>query len=81
MRTLIPTAMAAMMAAMNWVAVTGATLPVSATIAALALTRPAHAATAVLPGWHLSCGRNPRCFERGEARRQRARLRREMGGI
>ena len=26
--------------------------------------------TAVLPGWQQSCGRNPRCFERGEARRR-----------
>ncbi len=35
----------------------------------------ATAATAPLPGWVLSCGRDPRCFERGEARRQAARLR------
>jgi hypothetical protein len=35
----------------------------------------ATAATALLPGWVLSCGRDPRCFERGEARRQAARLR------
>ena len=33
----------------------------------------ARAGTALLPGWTHSCGRNPRCFERGEARR-RARL-------
>jgi hypothetical protein len=33
----------------------------------------ATAGTAILPGWRHSCGRDPRCFERGEARR-RARL-------
>jgi hypothetical protein len=33
------------------------------------------AGTAILPGWKHSCGRNPRCFERGEARR-RARAQR-----
>jgi hypothetical protein len=36
---------------------------------------PADAGTALLPGWTLSCSRDPRCFERGEARRQAARLR------
>ena len=34
----------------------------------------ATARTAILPGWRHPCGRNPRCFERAEARRQ-ARLR------
>jgi hypothetical protein len=34
----------------------------------------ATARTAILPGWRYPCGRNPRCFERAEARRQ-ARLR------
>ena len=34
----------------------------------------ATARTAVLPGWRNPCGRNPRCFERAEARRQ-AKLR------
>ena len=33
----------------------------------------AKAGTALLPGWRHSCGRNPRCFERAEARR-RARM-------
>ena len=44
--------------------------------AAVSLLAPntANADTALLPGWRLSCGRDPRCFERGEARRQ-ARLR------
>jgi hypothetical protein len=35
---------------------------------------PVEARTAILPGWRYPCGRNPRCFERAEARRL-ARLR------
>ncbi len=51
-------------------------LGVGSTAAAVSLLAPsaAHAGTALLPGWTRSCGRDPRCFERGEARRQ-ARLR------
>jgi hypothetical protein len=43
--------------------------------ASLLVASGAQADTAVLPGWKHSCGRNPRCFERGEHRRQMARLR------
>ncbi len=45
--------------------------------AAIFLLAPdtANAGTALLPGWTHSCGRDPRCFERGEARRQAARQR------
>jgi hypothetical protein len=39
---------------------------------ALAISDAA-AGTALLPGWKHSCGRDPRCFERGEARRQARR--------
>jgi hypothetical protein len=45
-----------------------------ATAALLAATE-VQAGTALLPGWGLSCGRDPRCFERGEYRRRMARLR------
>lgn len=38
--------------------------------ASLLVSNEARAGTALLPGWKLSCGRNPRCFERGEYRRQ-----------
>jgi hypothetical protein len=68
-------------AALAWVATASATAPLSVTIATLALTRPAQAGTAVLPGWQVSCGRNPRCFEQREARRQRAKLRRQLDKI
>jgi hypothetical protein len=60
-----------------------ATVPSSATLlgvgslaAAVSLMAgsDATARTAVLPGWRHPCGRNPRCFERAEARRQ-AKLR------
>jgi hypothetical protein len=37
----------------------------------------ASAGTAIRPGWRHSCGRNPRCFDRAEARR-RARLARYL---
>jgi hypothetical protein len=37
----------------------------------------ATARTAILPGWRYPCGRNPRCFDRAEARRQ-ARLRAQL---
>ena len=40
------------------------------TAMSLVTTEQAQANTAVLPGWQQSCGRNPRCFERGEARRR-----------
>jgi hypothetical protein len=41
------------------------------TAAIIALSRTdARAGTAILPGWAHSCGRDPRCFERGEARRR-----------
>jgi hypothetical protein len=58
-----------MAAALTWA---GAVLPVAtlgvATVAALA-PHEARAYTAIQPGWRHSCGRNPRCFERYEARR------------
>ena len=61
---------AALTSALTW---TGAALPVAslgaATLAALSVSE-AHAATAIQPGWRHSCGRNPRCFERYEARRR-----------
>ncbi len=38
----------------------------------------AQAGTAILPGWRPACGRQPRCFDRGEARRQ-ARLNARYG--
>ena len=41
----------------------------------------AKAGTALLPGWRWSCGRDPRCFERGEARRQAARLRAQSARV
>ena len=46
-----------------------------AAVLSLLVPATAEAGTALLPGWTLSCGRNPRCFERGEARRQSARRR------
>jgi hypothetical protein len=45
--------------------------------ASLLVAADATAGTALLPGWGLSCGRDPRCFERGEYRRQLARLKTE----
>ncbi len=50
--------------------------------AAVSLLAPntANAGTALLPGWALSCSRDPRCFERGEHRRLMARLRAAQGG-
>jgi hypothetical protein len=48
-----------------------------AAAASLLAPSEATAGTALLPGWRLSCGRDPRCFERGEARRQVARLRQQ----
>jgi hypothetical protein len=60
---------AAMAAALAWA---GAALPVAslgvATISVL--PHEARAGTAIQPGWTHSCSRNPRCFERGEARRR-----------
>ena len=49
-----------------------ATLYSTAVVTAMSLVtaEQAQANTAVLPGWQQSCGRNPRCFERGEARRR-----------
>lgn len=60
-----------------------ATVPSSATViataslaaASLLVASQAQAGTALLPGWKPSCGRDPRCFERGERRRMMARLR------
>jgi hypothetical protein len=61
---------AVMAAALTW---TGAALPVAslgaATLAVLNVSE-ARAGTAIQPGWTHSCSRNPRCFERGEARRR-----------
>jgi hypothetical protein len=45
-----------------------------ATAVSLMAATEAEARTAIQPGWRYPCGRNPRCFERAEARRQ-ARLR------
>ena len=67
--------------AVTWAAAPSATTVTAvgsvATIALLAAGE-ARAGTALLPGWKLSCGRNPRCFERGEYRRQTARLRTQV---
>ena len=38
--------------------------------ATLLASGAATAGTAILPGWRHPCGRQPRCFERAEARRQ-----------
>jgi len=59
-----------------------AAVPSSATllgVAAVSLMAgsEATARTAILPGWRYPCGRNPRCFDRAEARRQ-ARLRAQL---
>jgi hypothetical protein len=61
-----------------WVAVpSGATVIATASFAtaSLLVATEAQAGTALLPGWRHACGPNPRCFERGEYRRQMARLR------
>jgi hypothetical protein len=63
-------------AVIAWAAVPlAATAIGAATIAATAVlsSSAAKAGTAILPGWRHACGRQPRCFERAEARR-RARL-------
>ena len=62
-------AIAVVTAGLAW---TAAALPaVVGTAAIVALSsNEARANTAILPGWTHSCGRNPRCFERGEARRR-----------
>jgi hypothetical protein len=68
----------AMTLAVAWSAVPSiATVIAMASLAtaSLLITSEASAGTALLPGWKLSCGRDPRCFERGEARRQAARPR------
>jgi hypothetical protein len=59
---------AAMAAALAWA---GAVTPaLVGTAGIVALSGPAaQAYTAIQPGWRHSCGRNPRCFERFEARR------------
>ena len=63
-------------AAIGWAAVPPAMTLVGvgslATVTLLA-SGQAEAGTALLPGWRYPCGRNPRCFDRAEARR-RARL-------
>jgi hypothetical protein len=60
-----------------WTVVPSATtvLGLGSLAAAVSLLVGSEAAadTALLPGWVHSCGRNPRCFERGEARRQARR--------
>jgi hypothetical protein len=43
--------------------------------ASLLFASEVQADTALQPGWRHACGRNPRCFEHGEYRRQLARLR------
>jgi hypothetical protein len=61
----------------------GVAVPSAATViaaaslatASLLVATEVQAGTSLLPGWKHSCGRDPRCFERGEARRQAARLR------
>jgi hypothetical protein len=63
-------------AAIAWAAVPLATTAIgTATVASttVLLSDAAEAGTAILPGWRHPCGRQPRCFERAEARRQ-ARL-------
>jgi hypothetical protein len=49
-------------------------------LAALAIVSgsEARADTAIQPGWIHSCGRNPRCFERGEWRRRQLGEQRRM---
>jgi hypothetical protein len=59
-----------------WAAVPSATTMIgvgSLGVVVLLTGSEAKADTALLPGWRMSCGRNPRCFERGEARRQARR--------
>ena len=59
-----------------------AAIPSSATIigaaslatASLLVASVARAGTALLPGWGLSCGRDPRCFERGDSRAARSAI-------
>lgn len=66
----------AMTLAVAWSAVPStATVIATASLAtaSLLVATEAKADTALLPGWKLSCSRDPRCFERGEARRQAAR--------
>jgi hypothetical protein len=61
-----------------WVAIPSAPAVIAAAslaTASLLVASEAQAGTALLPGWRYSCGRDPRCFERGEHRRQMARLR------
>src|SRR5690348_5847727 len=70
--------LAATAAAAAWAAVpSAATVTAAGSLATVSLLAAgeARAVTALLPGWKHSCGRNPRCFERGEYRRQMARLR------
>jgi hypothetical protein len=60
-------------AVITWAAVPSATtaIGVGSLVAATTLAASeASAGTAILPGWVHSCGRDPRCFERGEARRR-----------
>ena len=69
---LVTTLAAACMAVPSAAAVIAAA---SFATASLLVATEVRADTALLPGWKLSCGRDPRCFERGERRRQMARLR------
>jgi hypothetical protein len=66
----------AAIATIAWAAVPSA--PIAVGVGALAAVTvlagsEASAGTAIQPGWRHSCGRNPRCFDRAEARR-RAKL-------
>ncbi len=79
-KSLLLTAAAA--AAFAVVSSPAALVGIGSMAAAVSLLSPnaANAGTALLPGWALSCGRDPRCFERGEHRRRMARLRTAQGG-
>jgi hypothetical protein len=65
----------AAIATIAWVAVSAAptAIGVGAAVVTVLAGSEASAGTAIQPGWRHSCGRNPRCFDRADARR-RARL-------
>jgi hypothetical protein len=72
-----------MMLAAAWAAIPSTPTVIgtaSLATASLLVASAARAGTALLPGWRYACGRNPRCFERGEYRRTMARLRAAQGG-
>jgi hypothetical protein len=65
-----------MTAVAAWAAMPAVTVTAVGSLATVALLAgSARADTALLPGWKHACGRNPRCFERAQARRMAARLR------